>query len=174
METTIQYLQIATDIIIILLFIGLVILVFTLIKTLKYFSVKIEEMSVQVKDIKSTMNPAIDKFQDLTENVNGVFLKVRDNIDVLTTVVEKVRDTTDNIIEFEQNIQSKIEPPVMNTSNTFSAVTVGVKTFFDTYKSRKNEKISDRELKNEIEEIEQSIVDVNEELDKVNVKLNSN
>lgn len=89
METTIQYLQIATDIIIILLFIGLVILVFTLIKTLKYFSVKIEEMSVQVKDIKSTMNPAIDKFQDLTENVNGVFLKVRDNIDVLTTVVEK-------------------------------------------------------------------------------------
>jgi hypothetical protein len=62
----------------------------------------------------------------------------------------------------------------MNTINTFSAVTVGVKTFFDTYKSRKNEKISDRELKNEIEEIEQSIVDVNEELDKVNVKLNSN
>lgn len=174
MEATIQYLQIATDIIIILLFTGLVILVFTLIKTLKYVSAKIEEMSVQIKDIKSTMNPAIGKFQDLTENVNGVFLKVRENIDVLTTVVGKVKDTTENIIAFEQKIQNKIEPPVMDTINTFSAVTVGVKTFFDTYKSRKNEKISDKEFKNEIEDIKQSLEDANEELDKVNVKLNSN
>ncbi len=174
MEDTIQYLQIATDIIIIILFIGLVILVFSLIKTLKFVSVKIEEMSSQIKDIKSTMNPAVEKFQDLTENVNGVFSKVRDNIDVLSTVVEKVRDTADNIIEFEQKVQNRIEPPVMDTLNTISALTIGVKTFFDTYKSRKNENYSDRELKNEISEIKESLRDANEELDKVNIKLNNN
>ncbi|MBS1552846.1 MAG: DUF948 domain-containing protein [Bacteroidetes bacterium] len=174
MEDTIQYLQIATDIIIIILFIGLVILVFSLIKTLKFVSAKIEEMSSQIKDIKSTMNPAVEKFQDLTENVNGVFSKVRDNIDVLTTVVEKVRDTADNIIEFEQKVQNRIEPPVMDTLNTVSALSVGIKTFFDTYKRRKNESSSVRELKNEISEIKESLRDANEELDKVNIKLNNN
>ena len=173
MDDTIQYLQIATDIIIILLFIGLVILTFTLIKTIKMVTVKIEEMSVQVKDLKTTVNPAVDKIQEMTENINGVFSKVRDNIDVLSGVVEKVKDTTDNIIEFEQRIQSKIEPPVMDTINTISAVSTGVKTFFDTYKSRNKTKDSGRKLKREIEDLKEPVEDVNEELDKVNIKLNN-
>jgi len=148
LEETIQYLQIATNIIIILLFIGLVILVFTLLKTIKKASSKIDEVSLQIKDVKSKLEPAIDKFQGLTENVNRVISKVNDNIQVLSTVVDKVKDstesivnkvqdTTDSILSFERKVRNKIEPPVMETANTISAVSVGIKTFFNTYKNRK-------------------------------------
>jgi len=219
LEETIQYLQIATNIIIILLFIGLVILVFTLIKTLKKASSKIDEVSVQIKDIKGKLDPVIEKVQgltenvnmvvskvkdhiepvinkvgDLTDNVNNVITKVNENIVVLTTVVEKVKESTDSIVSkvqdttesivskfqdstdsifaFERKVRNKIEPPVMNTANTISAVSVGIKTFFETYKNRrKNVKPSCGRDIEELIDMKESIGDVNKELEEVNERL---
>ncbi|HMS66375.1 MAG TPA: DUF948 domain-containing protein [Ignavibacteria bacterium] len=173
MEETIQYLQIITNVIIILLFIGLVVLVFGLIKTMKSVSARVGSLSGEITDIKSRLEPAIDNFSDLTKNVNGVFVKVRENVDILGTVVEKVKDTTDNIIEFEKKIQSQIEPPVFETLNTISAVSLGIKTFFDAFKSKNNTGSNEVYIHDKIEEIEDSISDVNNELDKVNMKLNN-
>ena len=173
MEETIQYLQIITNVIIILLFIGLVVLVFGLIKTMKSVSARVGSLSGEITDIKSRLEPAIDNFSDLTKNVNGVFVKVRENVDILGTVVEKVKDTTDNIIEFEKKIQSQIEPPVFETLNTISAVSLGIKTFFDAFKSKNNSESNDVYIHDRIEELEDTIEDVNNELDKVNMKLNN-
>lgn len=172
MEETIQYLQIITNVIIILLFIGLVFLVVNLIKSVKKITSKFDEMSGHVKDIKVKLEPAIEKFQDLTENVNLVFSKVSENVDVLGTVVNKVKDTTESLLEFEDKIRRKIEPPVMETANTISAVSIGIKTFFDAYMKRKKrkDKFYDREIE-ELEELRDSIDDVNQELEDVNSRL---
>lgn len=172
MEETIQYLQIATNIIIILLFIGLVILVFNLIKSLKVVMSKFDDISGQVKSIKSKIEPAVEKIQSLTENVNSVVDKVKNNVDVLEKVVERIKDTTDSIINFEQKIQRKIEPPVTNTVNIISAISVGIKTFFERLKNNRDDKFYTAD---EIEEVfdleEETINDVNKELDEVNSKL---
>lgn len=173
MEETIQYLQIITNVIIIILFIGLVILVFGLIKAMKTISAKFEVMSSQVGDIKTKLEPAINNFNGLTENVNSVVSKVRENVDVLETVVGKVKDTTESIIDFEKKIQSQIEPPVMETINTISAVSIGIKTFMDTIKIKKDKDKKDEYINDKLAEIEETIEDVNNELDKVNLKLNN-
>lgn len=173
MEETIQYLQIITNVIIILLFIGLVILVFTFLKSIKSLSAKFEVLAEQTKEIKVKLDPAIDKFQNLTDNVNGVFSKVNENIDVLSNVIEKVKDTTESIVEFEQKIQSRIEPPVMETANAIAAVSVGIKTFFDTYKMNKRSREINK-IENELVDLKDSVEDVNSELDKVNFKLSNN
>lgn len=183
MEETIQYLQIATNIIIILLFIGLVILVFNLVKLVKSASSKLDEVSLQVKDIKAKIEPAIDKVKDLTENVNKVISKVNDNVEVLSTVVdkvkytadsiiEKVKDTSDSIMDFEKKVRNKIEPPIMETANTISAVSAGIKTFFDTYKNRKKKIESQYGGESEVfKDLEETIYDVNKELEEVNSRL---
>ena len=172
MEETIQYLQIATNVIIILLFIGLVILVFNLIKALKKVSSKVDDVSSQINGIKSKVEPVIDKVKDLTDNVNLVVSKVIDNVDVLSNVVNKIKDTADSIIEFEEKIRHKVETPVLETANTISAVSAGIKTFFETYKkSKKNpETAFDREIEDYIE-LKDSMDEVNKELEEVNARL---
>lgn len=171
MEETIQYLQIITNVIIIILFIGISILVFSLIKTIKSISLKFSELSSQVTDIKTKLDPAIDKIQTLTENVNGVVSAVRDNIDVLGKSVVKIKDTVDDIVDFEKKVQSKIEPPIMETANTIAAVSVGVKTFFDAYKRKRI--ISDIDISDEGDEIKDKLKNANAELDAINTKLES-
>jgi len=172
LEETIQYLQIITNIIIILLFIGLVILVFTLIKQLKKVSQKVEALALDVKEIKPKVTEAIEKIKSVADSVNQIVAKVNANIEILGTVVNRVKDTADSIIEFEQKIQNQIEPPVLNTLNSIAAVSIGIKTFFQSLKkSRDKKEIYNFEAEDKLVELEDPMDDVNKELEEVNQRL---
>jgi len=173
LEETIQYLQIITDVIVILLFIGILIAVYHIVKVLKLTSVKFGELSEQTKDIKLKLEPAIEKIEKLTENVNGVINTVKDNIDILGGSVQKVKSAVDDLIELEQKVQSKIEPPLLDTANTISAVSVGLKTFFENYKNSRKKINSDKEFEPQfIEQTGQNATgNENAELEHVNEKL---
>lgn len=171
MEETLQITQIITNIIIILFFLSLVILVFGLIKQAKKITSKIDDFSKDFSDIKPKVVESLEKINSLSDNVNGVVLKVNDNVEVLTTVVEKVKDTAESVLEFEKKVQSSIEPPVMEALNTVTAVSVGVKTFFDSLKKNKNTKTFKPLINEKTEDLNESITDVNKELVEVNSKL---
>ncbi|HMQ67363.1 MAG TPA: hypothetical protein PKA90_00955 [Ignavibacteria bacterium] len=143
METALQITQLLTNIVVILLFGGILAVLINLIKNLKKLNIKVESFSKDFSDVKPKLVETIEKINYLTDNFTLVVKNVNDNIEVLGTVVDKVKDTADNIIEFEQKIQNSIEPPVMDTLNTITAVSVGVKTFFDTLKKNKTEKLTE-------------------------------
>ncbi len=163
MEDALQYTQLAVNIIIILLFIMMIVLISLLMKTVKNITEKINKltdgvMSVRPKVemtiekinsiadvVKPKVGTAIDKINSISENVDHLITQVNDNVVVLATVVDKVRGTADNILDFEKRVQSRIEPPVMNTVNTISAISVGVKTFINELKSSKKSKASTNE-----------------------------
>lgn len=171
MEEALQITQLITNIIIILLFLGLVILLFGVIKQIKKISAKIENLSKDISDVKPKVTEAIDKINSISDNVNSVVKKVNDNMDILGTVVDRFKDTADSIIDFEKKIQSKIEPPVMDTLNTISAVSVGVKTFMDSWKNKRKSNVNDHNSDPALIEIQDSIGDVNKELEEINTKL---
>jgi len=170
LEEALQYTQLITNIIIILLFIGLLIAVFKLISGIKDISARIEKISSGIMDIKPKVEKTIEKVNGLTDNVNTLVGKINDNVHVLSTVVEKIKDTADDIIEFEQKIQKKIEPPILDTLTTISAVTVGIKTFFEKLKENKRNKFLN--FQEPIPEfVDEPIEDINKELEEVNEKL---
>ena len=86
-----------------------------------------EGLQDDVNKFKTRFDPLLDDSRKLINILNSVFGKVDDNIDVLKDSVVKVRDTVDNIIEFEQRLQSKIESPVMDSINAYSALVKGIK-----------------------------------------------
>ncbi|HMS34159.1 MAG TPA: hypothetical protein PKC91_08730 [Ignavibacteria bacterium] len=175
MEETLQITQIITNIIIILFFLGLTILVFGLIKQAKKITGKIDDFSKDFSDIKPKVVESFEKINSLSDNVNGVVSKVNENVDVLGTVVEKVKDTAESVLEFEKKIQNTIEPPVMETLNTITALSAGVKTFFDSWKKNKNTKSFEPEFNENPEDLNvslnDSLIDVNKELGEVNSRL---
>lgn len=135
-------------------------------------SARIEKLSFDVKDIKPKVEATIDKINSVSDNVNLLVTKFNNNVDVLSTVVDKIKETADGIIEFEQRIQKKIEPPVMDTVNTIAAVSVGIKTFFDKMAEKKNRKVLMDEVSlTRLDEFEESLEEANKELDEVNAKL---
>lgn len=146
-------------------------MIFGLIKSAKKLTEKVEGFSKDFTDLKPKVIETVDKINFLSDNVNAVVTKVNENVDVLGTVVDKVKDTADNILEFEKRIQSKIEPPVMDTVNTISAVSVGVKAFFDSWKNNKSKKVYESKHNDKIEDLENSMEDMTKELEEVNARL---
>ncbi|MEO8664323.1 MAG: hypothetical protein ABI462_02410 [Ignavibacteria bacterium] len=170
MEDALQYTQLAVNIIIILLFIMLVILASLLIKSVKNITAKFEELTMSAKDLKPKVEATIEKINSLSDNVDVLVTKVNNNVDVVATIVDRAKFTADSIFDFEKKIQSRIEPPVMDTLNTIAAVSVGIKTFIDKLKSTKKKKTFPEDKSFEIE-INENIDEVNQELDEINSKL---
>lgn len=171
MEEALQITQLITNIIIIILFLGVVIVLFGLIKHAKKITEKVELLTKDFEDIKPKVFETVDKANSLSDNVNSFVTKINKNVDVLENVVEKVKDTAESILDFEKKIQSKIEPPVMDTVNTISAVSVGVKTFFDSWNSSKSKKIYETKHDEKIEALEDTMDDITKELEEVNARL---
>ena len=145
METALQITQLLTNIVVILLFAGILIVLFALVKYIKKLSKKVDTFSKDLSDIKPKLIETVEKVNFLADSLTTVTKNVNNNIDVLGTVVDKVKDTTESIIEFEQKIQNTIEPPVMETLNTITAVSVGVKTFLEAMKSSKSRRLGESE-----------------------------
>lgn len=170
MEEALQYTQLITNIIIIILFIGLIIIVFRLISTIRNISARVEKLTSSVLEIKPKVEKAIEKINGVTDNVNSFVVKINENVQVLTSVVDKFKIMAEGIIEFEQKVQKKIEPPVFDTVNTISALSIGVKTFFDRMKQSKQKKLLNEG--NDFSEIvSEQLEDINKELEEVNEKL---
>lgn len=138
MEETLQISQIIVNVIIVVLF---TVIIFFLVKISKLFVViseKINSIADDSKELKPKIIATFEKIETLADSVTDISGKVNDNMDVLGTVVDNVKDSADKIINLQQKVMNEIEPPIMDTVNTISAVSAGVKTFFDAYKNKRN------------------------------------
>jgi len=169
LEDALQYTHLAVNIIIILLFLGLVVLVFKLLGSVKLITEKFEKLSTDVKDLKPKVETTVEKINSLSDNVNLLVTKFNGHAEKLGTVVDRIKETADSIIDFEQELQRKIEPPVLDTVNTISAVSIGIKTFFEKLTQKRPGKIEITD--DEYEDIKDSMNEVNHELEEVNSKL---
>jgi len=130
--------QIIVNGIIVILFITIIVILLKLSKFLSSINEKIESIAADSKEIKPKVISTLEKIGELSESVKDVTGKVNENIYVLGNVVEKIKDTTETAIEFQQKVQNAIEPPIMETVNTITAVSAGVKTFMSFLKKGRN------------------------------------
>ncbi|HAY32683.1 MAG TPA: hypothetical protein PK536_08450 [Ignavibacteria bacterium] len=138
MEETLQISQIIVNIIIVVLF---TVIIFFLVKISKLFLViseKINSIADDSKELKPKIIATFEKIESLADSVTEISGKVNDNMDVLGSVVDNVKDSTERVLNLQKKVMDEIEPPVLDTVSTISAVSVGVKTFFNALKSRNN------------------------------------
>jgi uncharacterized protein YoxC len=141
MSPAVEVLNIISVCVQIILFVAFIVLIVALNKYIKGLMTKIEYLQKDVNAFKVRLEPLIDDSLQLVKKLNSISDKVDDNIDVIKKTVLKVRDATDKIIEFEQNLQNKIEGPVVDTINTYSAVVKGIKTFIERFRFGKRSDI---------------------------------
>jgi uncharacterized protein YoxC len=142
---------------------------------------KVNDLMGKVNGFQQDMKPVIEKVNNVVDTVQSIAGKVDNNIEVLETAVNKVKDTIDSIVEFEQSIQRRIEPPINDTINTYSAIVKGVMAFVDKFKNFRRSRIEEsiyeepsfveeaaRGFENEFQK---EYDDINRELNEVREKL---
>ena len=135
MESALQISQLITNIIIILLFLCIIVGIIKVLGQLRRTSEKFDEITGSIKDFQNSMKPVIEKASDLLDTSKNIAKKIDDNVDKLKTVTDNLKTVADNVIEFEEKLRSKIEPPVLDTIASYSAIVKGVKAFVEKFKS---------------------------------------
>lgn len=176
MSEALQITQLVTNIIVILLLLGFTIFLFIFIKKTKQVSQKFEELSSEVKDFRKDLSPLIDTFNKLGDKFLVITSKVDDTVDLAKSIVERGKEMTDDVVEFEQKIKKNVEPSIMETIYTYSALVKGVKTFIDRFKNHSSNGASghsDLDIEAQVysDEIREEYADINKELNEVREKL---
>lgn len=174
-----EYLDIASVLIQIILFISLIVLVLILKAKVKILVGKVEVLHEDVTNFRTKLDPLIDDTAILVKGVNQITDKLGDGIDTSRRILEKVQNTVESINSFQKRIQDKVEPPIMDTINTYSAFVKGIRGFIDALKSRPSrikreqleEKYYDEDKLQFEDEIQDEFNDINKELNDVRKKL---
>ena len=175
-----EILNIVSVIIQIVLFIALILVVFSLTKYLKMLMKKVDVLEEDFNKFKVRVDPLIDDSRVLIQRLNKISEKVDDNFKYVTSTIEKLKDTVEDMIDFKDRIIRKAEPPIFETINAFAAIVKGVRTFSDTMKRnkplRKSNIHEDDNLlfddNGDAEfELEKQYDDINKELNEVRKKL---
>lgn len=170
MEITGSVLQIITNVIIILLFAGLIVLVFNLIKNLKALAGKIEDISKDIVEIKPKIETSLEKVNALSDNLSVLFTNVNGQVDKVGIVVNKFTETANDVLDFTSQLQGKVRPPLLEGASTIAAISSGVKTFFDVWNSGKERRLESKQRK-QVKELTESMEEFNKELEEVNTQL---
>jgi len=119
----------------------------------------------------------INDSQKLISKLNTISDKVEDNIDIVKNTFESVKGIVEDVAQFERNLKEKIEPPVLNTINTYSAIIKAIRAFIEKFKSYHPKATEDKELfdaesgEYSDTDIEGEFKDINKELNEVRKKL---
>jgi hypothetical protein len=178
---TLEILNIVSVIIQIILFIALIVTVFSLTKYVKLLMVRVDGLQEDLNKFKTSVDPLIEDTRTMIQKINKVSDKVDENFVYVTKTLEKIGNATDDIINFKDKIFRKAEPPILDTISAFAGIVKGVKVFTDTWKSNRpvrsqHHHIEDDNLLFDANgesdfELEREYDDINKELNEVRKKL---
>jgi uncharacterized protein YoxC len=86
-----------------------------------------------IKDLSFQVKPLIASTTNLSEKLNQITDKAMEPIDTAREIVVEVRQRVDQILSFEERLREGIEKPASDLINTLTAVSNGVKTFWNAY-----------------------------------------
>jgi uncharacterized protein YoxC len=109
--------------------IALVIYLNRITKSVKAIENDIRDLSFQVK-------PLIASTTNLSEKLNQITDRAAGPIETANEIAVEVKARVEQILEFEEKIREGFEKPASELLQTFSAISNGVKTFWNTYRNK--------------------------------------
>lgn len=93
----------------------------------------VKSIQSDIRDLSFQVKPLIASTTNLSEKLNQITDRVHEPIEAAKEIVVEVRERVDQILEFEEKLRTGIEKPASDLINTFSAISNGVKSFWNAY-----------------------------------------
>ena len=124
------------DILLVILLIAASALCVALIYYLWKIAKSINSIQADVSELSSNLQPLITSTSELAQNLSEISENARGHIELSKNIVESVKDRVDTILEFEQNVRSGIEGPVMSFIKEITAIYNGFHTFLNNFRKK--------------------------------------
>ena len=127
--TVIDYLLVILIIAASALCIALIFYIWKISYAIKAMQKDINELSINLQPLLKSTTELSDNLKEITDNAKG-------HLEDSRHIVTSIKDRVDTILQFEENVRSGIEGPVMSFINEITALNNGLKTFLSYFRKK--------------------------------------
>jgi archaellum component FlaC len=89
------------------------------------------EIENDVKEVSVRMIPVLENMEVITSKLRSITANVDDQMSIVRSSVQSLKEIADNVLEFERQVQDRIEAPVLEVAGILGSVVRGVAAFIN-------------------------------------------
>jgi uncharacterized protein YoxC len=90
-----------------------------------------KSLELTSKTLNQNLPGILTNLDEITTNLTHTSQAVHDQVAGLKNIVDKFQDMADDVVDFERNIRTEIEAPIMETVTTITATIKAIRAFLD-------------------------------------------
>ena len=102
-----------------------------LVVVLKKVKSMLGEIENDVKEVSVRMIPVLDNMEVITSKLRSITANVDDQMSIVRSSVQSLKEIADNVLEFERQVQERVEAPVLEVAGILGSVVRGIAAFIN-------------------------------------------
>ena len=98
----------------------------------------IKAMQADISELSTNIQPLLNSTTELSNNLKEITDNAKEHLDISKDVVTSVKERVDTILQFEENVRSGIQGPVMSFIREITALNNGLNTFLSYFRKNKS------------------------------------
>jgi uncharacterized protein YoxC len=84
-----------------------------------------------VKEVSTRLIPVLENMEVITSKLRSITANVDDQITIVKSSVQSIKEIADRIVEFERQVQERVEAPVLEVAGIVGSVVRGIAAFIN-------------------------------------------
>lgn len=84
-----------------------------------------------VKEVSVRVIPVLENMEVITSKLRSITANVDDQMSIVRSSVQSLKEIADNVLEFERQVQERVEAPVLEVAGILGSVVRGVAAFIN-------------------------------------------
>src|SRR5208283_2433120 len=87
------------------------------------------EIETDVKEVSERVIPVLENMEVITSKLRSITANIDDQMTIVRSSVQSLKEIADSVLEFERQVQDRIEAPVLEVAGILGSVVRGVAAF---------------------------------------------
>ena len=89
------------------------------------------QIETDIKELSARAIPVLENLEVITSKLRSITANFDDQMAIVRTSVQSIKQITDSIVEFERQVQDRVEAPVLEVAGIIGSVVRGIAAFIN-------------------------------------------
>ncbi len=89
------------------------------------------QIGTDVKEVSVRVIPVLENMEVITSKLRSITANIDDQMTIIKSSVQSIKEIADSIVEFERQVQERVEAPVLEVAGIVGSVVRGIAAFIN-------------------------------------------
>ncbi|MGA7160092.1 MAG: hypothetical protein WBZ48_03765 [Bacteroidota bacterium] len=89
------------------------------------------QIGTDVKEVSVRVIPVLENMEVITSKLRSITANIDDQMTIIKSSVQSIKEIADSVVEFERQVQERVEAPVLEVAGIVGSVVRGIAAFIN-------------------------------------------